>query len=173
MRALLLAALLLAGSAHAGPLEQAAVNALRDARTQPNGERWEYSGVIVMRDGMYQHPMFPRTDGKIDRVGYSPEQFIKPGDYLLALYHTHPCYRGYWSQYFSRADLVAPMFYHVPAFVLDACTGAVHVFDWRHDKPDATGVDVVVDAGGKNRKVHLTAGRLVGNIGIRSRKLDE
>ena len=52
-------------------LEPAAVHALRWAFYAPNGHRWEYSGILVLRDGEIMNNAFPRTLKKIDAVGFS------------------------------------------------------------------------------------------------------
>lgn len=156
-------------------LEHTAVAALKDLRQQPNAELYEYSGFIILRDGVYQYTMFPHTDGHPDRVSYDIAAHLSASDTLVGIYHSHPCYSDtYFVQYFSTADLLGAKAMGVPAFLLNNCTGAVHEFDWRVDRVRSTGATVDVRlADGSLRTYHLPAGRLIGYIGIESRNLDQ
>ncbi|GEM_PF-1254703 len=152
-----------------GAMQATAVRALRWAFYAPNGYRWEYSGILIIRDGQLGYSAFPRTLKKVDAVEMDPEKQRAPGDTLVALYHTHPCKpREYFPQYFSPQDLVSAFFWHVPTFILDECTGDVHEFDPTLDRARDTGVAVVIRLkNGRSRRVRLPAGRIVGNIGDR------
>lgn len=166
--------LLLATTASAGTLEHTAVAALKYLRQQPHAAEWEYSGVIVYRAGTYQYSGFPHTDQFRDHVKLDIKGQVLPGDKLVAIYHNHPCYSTtLWVQYFSPADLMSAKFYNVPAFLLDTCTGDVHMFDWNVDTIKGSGADVkVTTPQGEKKILHLPAGRIVGNIGVTSPNLD-
>jgi proteasome lid subunit RPN8/RPN11 len=159
----------------AGPLEHTALAALHDLRLQPGAEGWEYSGFIVYRDGTYQYTMFPHTDRQPDRTQFDVAAHMLFTDKLVGIYHNHPCIsRTHYVQYFSVSDLISAKAYGVPAFLLNNCTGDVHVFDWAVDHVRDTGADVQVHRpDGKDVYYHLPAGRLVGNIGITSPQLDK
>lgn len=167
-------AMLLSSCASAGTLEHTAIAALSDLRTQPHADEWEYSGVIVYRDGTYQYSGLPYTDNFRDHVRLHIKEQLLPGDKLVAIYHNHPCYSTtLWTQYFSPADLISAKFYGVPAFMLENCTGAVHEFDWTVDTVKGSGADVGVTLpDGKKKTLHLPSGRIVGNIGRTSPNLD-
>lgn len=153
----------------ADTIQATAVRALRWAFYAPNGYRWEYSGILIRRSGELGYSEFPRTLKKVDAVEMDPSKQTAPGDMLVALYHTHPCKpREYFPQYFSPQDLISAFFWHVPTFILDECTGAVHEFDPTLDRASDTGVVVEIRAkSGRVRRVRLPAGRIVGNIGDR------
>ncbi len=148
-------------------LESAAVNAERWAFYAPNGYRWEYGGILVLRDGEVMYNAFPRTLKMVDAVPMDAYKQLQPGDKLIGLYHTHPCKsKEYFSQYYSPQDLISVYFYHVPSFILDECTGDVHEFDPAVDRARATGkVLTIMRPNGTRRVVHLPSGRIVGNIG--------
>jgi hypothetical protein len=150
-------------------LESAAVHALRWAFYAPNGYRWEYSGILVMRDGAVMNNAFPRTLKRLDAVPMDAAQQLSPGDTLVGLYHTHPCKsKQFLSGYYSPQDLISVFFYRVPSFILDECTGDVHEFDPVTDQVRASGrVITITQPNGTSRLVHLPAGRVVGNIGDR------
>ena len=150
-------------------LESAAVHALRWAFYAPNGHRWEYSGILVLRDGHIMNNAFPRTLKKVDAVAMDADKQLTPGDILVGLYHTHPCKtKEYFSEYYSPQDLISVYFYNVPSFILDECTGDVHEFDPAVDHARDSGTAVtVLRHDGTPRVVHLPAGRIVGNVGDR------
>jgi hypothetical protein len=156
-------------------VQMTAVRALRWAFFAPNGYRWEYAGILVSHDGQLGYSAFPRTLKKVDAVEMDVERQRAPGDTLVALYHTHPCKpEEYFPQYFSPQDLVSAFFWHVPAFILDECTGKVHEFDPAHDRAYDTGTEVTVaQKDGRTRHVRLPAGRVVGDIGERGPDLSE
>src|SRR5689334_21902991 len=119
--ALLLMAVLPATSlADEAQLQEMAVRALRWAFYAPNGYRWEFSGILVIRDGQQTYSPFPSTLKLVDAVGMDVEKQRLEGDTLVGMYHTHPCKPDvYFSQYFSPADLISAFFYHVPTFILN------------------------------------------------------
>lgn len=148
-------------------LQTTATRALRWAFYAPNGYRWEYSGILVTRDGELHYSPSPRTLRSVDSVEMDVDKQITAGDVLVGLYHTHPCKtEEYFSQYFSPQDLVSAFFYRVPSFILDECTGKVHEFDPVHDVAADTGTVVAVMRKDGTRKwLRLPAGRVVGDIG--------
>jgi len=148
-------------------VQQTAVRALRWAFFAQNGYRWEYGGIIVVHDGQLGHSIVPGTMKMIDAVEIDVEKLRAPGDTLVALYHTHPCKsKEYFPQYFSPNDLISAFFYHVPTFILDECTGDVHEFDPAPNHAAYGGAFVtVLRKDGSERRVHLLAGQIVGNIG--------
>jgi hypothetical protein len=158
-----------AADATSSSLEPAAVHALRWAFYAPNGHRWEYSGILVLRNGEIMYNAFPRTLKKVDAVPMDAEQQLKPGDTLVGLYHTHPCKsKEYFSQYYSPQDLISIYYYAVPSFILDECTGDVHEFDPAVDHARDSGIGVnILRKDGTTRRAHLPAGRIVGNVGDR------
>ena len=148
-------------------LQAMAVRALRWAFYAPNGYRWEFSGILVIRDGELRHSPFPRTLKLVDSAEMDVEKQRVSGDTLVGLYHTHPCKPDlYFSQYFSPQDLISAFYWHVPTFVLDECTGKVHEFDPVQDRAADTGIIVRMRMrDGSKRWLHLPAGRIVGDIG--------
>jgi proteasome lid subunit RPN8/RPN11 len=156
-------------------LQAAAVRALRWAFYAPSGYRWEYSGILVSRDGELVRSIAPRTLKMVDAVEMDADKLRSPGDTLVGLYHTHPCKPDeYYPQYFSPQDLVSAFFYHVPTFMLDECTGQVHEFDPNHDRAFDTGIVVpVMRKDGSRRWLRLPAGRVVGYIGDQGPDLTE
>ncbi len=156
-------------TAQPAEIQATAVRALRWAFYAPNGYRWEYAGILVRHGGELGYSEFPRTLKKVDAVEMDPKRQLAPGDTLIALYHTHPCKpREYFPQFFSPQDLVSAFFWRVPTFILDECTGDVHEFDPAVDRVRDTGTVVMIrQKNGRQRKVRLPAGRIVGNIGDR------
>lgn len=150
-------------------LQPAAIHALRWAFYAPNGYRWEYGGILVLRNGEVMNNAFPRTLKKVDAVPMDADQQLNSGDVLVGLYHTHPCKsKEYFSEFYSPQDLISVYFYHVPSFILDECTGDVHEFDPAVDHARDSGTVVTIRRlDGTPRLVHLPAGRIVGNIGDR------
>jgi hypothetical protein len=172
-------------------LQAEAVRGLRWAFYAPNGYRWEYSGALLLHDGELTHsassktlvmlgeqltisaPLF--TLHKVDAADMAGPAQLASGDVLVGLYHTHPCVPDvYFSQYFSPQDLIAPRAFHVPAFILDECTGLVHEFDPQLDQvEDSADIRVIVRRDGSSRRVLLPKGRLVGDIGDRGPNLTQ
>lgn len=148
-------------------LQATAVRALRWAFYAPNGYRWEFSGVLVTRDGQLAYSPVPRTLKLVDAAEMDAGKQLVSGDTLLGLYHTHPCKPdAYFSQYFSPADLISAFFWKVPTFILDECTGKVHEFDPLTDRAADSGIVVrMLMRDGRKRWIRLPAGRVVGDIG--------
>jgi hypothetical protein len=148
-------------------LQEMATRALRWAFYTPNGYRWEFSGILVTHDGRLGYSPVLRTLKLVDAVEMDVEKQRVKGDTLVGLYHTHPCKPDvYFSQYFSPADLISAFFWHVPAFILDECTGKVHEFDPVQDRAADSGIVVRMRMrDGHKRWLLLPAGRVVGDIG--------
>lgn len=157
-------------------LDALATHALKEAFNAPNGDHWEYGGIIVSRDGYIMYPMEAITSKAIDYVLVDPSKLMQPGDKIVGLYHTHPCAPDtHYPMYISRQDLLLPYFYKAPVYVLDECSGLVHKFEF--------GVDHIYDKGGawveeqlrncKIRRVYLPSGRIVGNIHQKGINLDK
>lgn len=158
---------LLAQAAFAStPLQDKAIEALRQAYDEPNGKIFEHGGMIVANQGTLRFiEPYPDND-QPDGVYTTDRKMLLSGDSLVGTYHTHPCMKDYYHQYFSRSDVIVAMFSGVPAFMLDECTGDVHEFFTAVDEVRDTGDDLPV-RGPKCVKVmmHLPLGRVVGNIG--------
>lgn len=147
-------------------LDASAVEDFRHIMLKPHAEDWEYSSILILQDNAYWYPLIPHTDKQKDAVYlfYGPDT-IPEGGLLAAILHTHPCFNGYLTGFFSIPDVMAAYYYKVPSFVLDECTGDVHEFNWAVDRPHDTGKDVDIATKDGSRRVHLPAGRIVGNIG--------
>jgi proteasome lid subunit RPN8/RPN11 len=155
-------------------LQALATRALRWAFYAPNGYRWEYSGILVRRDGQLTYTP-SRTLKMVDAVEMDADKQLVRGDVLVGLYHTHPCKpEEYFPQYFSPQDLVSAFYWHVPTFMLDECTGEVHEFDPNQDKAFDTGIVVkVMRKDGTRTWLRLPTGRIVGDIGDQGPDLSE
>jgi hypothetical protein len=149
------------------PLQDKGVAALRQAHDEPNGSSFEHGGMIVENQGTLRFiEPFPEND-QPDRVQSYDKRALLFGDRMVATYHTHPCMRDYYHQYFSTPDVIVAMFSAVPMFMLDECTGDVHEFFALVDGVHETGDDVEVCGPHCEKKiVHLPSGRIVGNIGV-------
>lgn len=95
----------------------------------------EYGGIIYR----YKGALFithPRTDFKIDAVRLFFNGQLPLGATIEGAYHTHPCARGYISSQFSETDKDTAEGYTKPMYMIDLCSGNVHV--WDPIKPDPT-----------------------------------
>ena len=147
--------------AHAGALEDTAIQAFLDIQHMEHHEIWEYGGIIVERKGSLMYPLVPVTSNSRDTVAINPK--LESGDRLLATYHTHTCFpRDYWTYLFSVNDLIQSAYYGVPIFMLDQCSGVIHEFQFGVDDVWATGKTVLNPQ--NHKKVHLPAGRIVGRL---------
>jgi hypothetical protein len=149
------------------PLQEKAIEALKQAHDEPNGSIYEHGGMIVANQGTLRyiepHPDNAQPDGVI---AYDKSTLLA-GDTMVATYHTHPCMVRYFHQYFSVPDVIIAIYTTAPAFMLDECTGDVHEFFTAIDKVHETGGDVDVQMNCKSKTVHLPTGRIVGNIGVK------
>ena len=148
-------------------LQEEAVRALKDAHDSPNGALYEHGGMIVENQGTLRWIQPTPDNAQADGVRVLDRTLLLHGDRIVATYHTHPCMREYYHQYFSTADVIVAMLSGVPEFMLDECTGEVHEFFSLVDKVKDTGIDALVDGPNcKRLKRHLPTGRIVGNIGV-------
>lgn len=149
---------------HAGDLEETAVRAFRDIQKRSHANTWEYGGAIIWRNGELYYSAFARTDRKGDSISVTGAiNSLLASDILVALYHTHPCLKGYWTGLYSLNDIIVQVYWNVPAFMLDQCTMDVHEFQLGIDKVTDTGRIVTLPNG---QKMHLPAGRIVGNLNV-------
>jgi hypothetical protein len=162
---------LLALAAHRAPastpLQDKGVAALKAAHDEPDGSRYEHGGMIVANSGSLRFIEPHPENDQPDRVNSYDKKMLLADDRMVATYHTHPCMRDYYHQYFSTPDVIVAIFTAVPMFMLDECTGKVHEFFSAIDTIHGTGDDVEVC--GKNcvrKLVHLPTGRIVGSIGV-------
>jgi hypothetical protein len=84
---------------------------------------YEWSGVIVERDGRYGFTL-PVTSGRkydVSIVTSIPKSFR-----IVALYHTHPC--GAHTDRFSHTDVQLAVREKLPLYIR-ACRGRVYLFD--------------------------------------------
>ena|SRR5271165_634219 len=149
------------------PLQDKAIEALRQAHDEPNGSIYEHGGMIVENQGSLRWiEPHPENDSP-DSVLSLDKHALIAGDRMVATYHTHPCMAGYYHAYFSIPDVIIAIFTAVPSFMLDECTGEVHEFFTLVDKVHETGDDVEVRGAHCEKKyVHLPTGRIVGNVGV-------
>lgn len=113
------------------------------------GQNYECGGVIYEHaDGRFTFTP-PVTDRK--PFGVTVPQLAEPppvGARLVADYHHHICSvrNRLFAAYFSPADGLVDQGFNVIGYMLDSCTGNIHVFD-----PNEWPRDVMV--------VHFTSGR--------------
>ena len=149
------------------PLQAMAVAALRQAHDEPNGSSFEHGGMLVANQGTLRYiEPYPEND-QPDHVQSYNERMLLAGDRMVGTYHTHPCMKDYYHQYFSTPDVIVSIFTAVPMFMLDECTGEVHEFFAIIDTVHGTGDDVEVRGPHCEKKlVHLPTGRIIGSIGV-------
>lgn len=150
-------------------LEWAGVQAEKHLAENPGAVKYEYTGIIVKRaNGTYAWTAYPRTNNSVDSVKVNPKAMLMPGDTLAGLYHNHPCMpRTHFTHQLSKPDVMLTYIYGVPMFMLDMCTGDVHVYDPLRDHVKDTGVWVsAIDPYTcKDILTMIPSGRIVGNIG--------
>src|SRR5271157_265592 len=148
------------------PLQDKAIEALKQAHDEPNGSLYEHGGMIVSNQGTLRW-IEPHPDNDSpDSVIVTDRHSLLAGDMMVATYHTHPCMVDYYHQYFSTSDVIVAMFTGVPAFMLDECTGDVHEFFTLIDNVQDTGATVGVRGANCAKLMrHLPTGRVIGNIG--------
>jgi proteasome lid subunit RPN8/RPN11 len=149
------------------PLQDKAIEVLRQAHDAVNGSIYEHGGMLVENRGTLRFIEPHPDNASPDSVNVTDRRALRPGDMLVGTYHTHPCMRGYYHQYFSTPDVIVAMFTAVPAFMLDECTGDVHEFFAAIDSIHDTG-DYLSVRGAHCKKIvrHLPIGRIVGNVGV-------
>ena len=153
-----------------GLLEHTAVNALRAAKHTSTGTQLEHGGMLISRDTPYGRTLEyvePTAEGKEASVTVIDRTFLHKGDVLVGTYHLHLCMFDYYHQYFSRQDVITAIFSGVPEYMLDECTGLVHVFDPKVDKVHGPGsIEAhITTPDGKGARVHLPMGRIIEDIG--------
>lgn len=109
-------------------VETAVVNSFKDYFTHDHHEGWEYGSIVVYKNGKYYHKDL-LTDKKENKVYLAVRKLQAPDEQLVALYHVHPCNKKYWSERHSLPDVSISLYWGVPSFVLDSCTGNVHEYD--------------------------------------------
>lgn len=150
-----------------GSLEWAAIRAASHAFDMPDAKHVEYGGVITEHDGKLQWSAFPHTDHSPDSVRIDIKKMVMPGDFLVGVYHIHPCMpRSHYTHLLSPPDVMMAYFFGVPQFMLDECTGDVHEYDPLRDHVRDTGEEVAVRGEHCERiTAVLPVGRIIGNIG--------
>jgi hypothetical protein len=149
-------------------LNVAAVKALKESFNAPNGDQWEYGGIIVFRNGTFYWTNPPITTKQIDSNEINPKSLLLKGDILAAKYHTHPCLPNtHFPGYFSLTDLAYSQYFEVPEFILDECTGNVQEFNPLRDDPESIAVNVEYTdlITGERETRAMVKGTMIGNIG--------
>jgi hypothetical protein len=167
--------LLLTRCAEAAPtkVDTAAIAALTQAFNMPHGHEVEYGGAIFDEGKGLEHTLPPHTDAANDHVQLNPQLVIPPGAKFLAVFHTHPCMpTTHYPEYFSPQDIGMALLVGVPSYVLNECTGEVHVYDPSADMPTGVVPPARSDDAPNAFSLHLFAGRLVGNIGAKGEDQD-
>ncbi len=156
-------------------LNRAAVQALKEAFNAPNGFKWEYGGVIVLRNRSLVWTTPPHTDQLPDGNLMNPKKMLLSGDVLVGLYHTHPCFSNtHFPGYFSMPDVAFAIYNNTTEFILDECTGNVQKYDPILDNPEKLSEEVdyqdVITREVNVRR--LMKGHVIGNIGQRGPQMD-
>lgn len=137
---LVLAALVLFASAPTARAEDTALDSANEAAVvalhavSTISPYYEYSGVILQRpDGKFVLPI-PSTQfaGDSSHSDVDPTSYKAP---IVAGYHTHPCLPySHVPGIFSPQDLRWARVTKTPEYMLDMCTGDVHLYDPATDK---------------------------------------
>lgn len=146
-------------------VDWAAIAASLNAHHQPEADKYEYGGIIYSHKGTILWSA-PETDEEIDAVSIRIHAMLDPDDTLLGVYHTHPCMPNtHYVHLLSKPDVLMGYFNQVPVYMLDECTGDVHVYDPKIDHIRDTAVPVHVrDYLCHPIAVVLPTGRIIGNI---------
>jgi hypothetical protein len=118
------------GFAETAEQTEQAMDALKLSKSQ--SVVFEYGGLIYRYKGvLWITP--PRTDRNPVRVGV--DGYAMPASSIVeGIYHTHPCVKGYDTHEMSEEDMyLALTVYKKPMYMLDLCTGNVHVWDSTKD----------------------------------------
>jgi hypothetical protein len=106
-----------------------AVDALRDSFEQVQGSKWEYGGIITKYLGHF-YASSPVTDKNCCELVVPVRAMLEQGHVLVGIFHTHTCFpTSHVPGEISLPDKAASVYWNVPAFVLNACTGDVLTFD--------------------------------------------
>jgi hypothetical protein len=110
--------------AHSANLEQTAVQALR-AVTDRDGCVERAGAVIAEPDGSYR-----ATAPEIgEESHFTLRLWLKPGERLAAIYHTHPlCASTKTDTFFSPDDVAAADSLHVPSFIWVAYDNSIREY---------------------------------------------
>jgi len=127
--------------------------ALVESFHSPNGDKWEYGGIIAEYNGKY-YASAPRTIQSPIGLEYKVRDLLPEGYKLAGSYHTHPCIFGYDQTHFSEKDVISTSQDQQPAFILDQCTGIVYRLN----------PSMIVDAHGRT-VVQKTMGFEIAQIG--------
>lgn len=148
-------------------IEHTAILALATAKHTPTGQQVEHGGMIIERDTefgpVYEWREARPEGGTATGVRVIDTALLHTGEKVVATYHVHLCLNGYFHDLYSRTDIIGAFFSRVPEYMLDSCTGLVHVFDAAVDKVRDTGRDVTLQDTGEV-VYHLPAGRIIGDI---------
>lgn len=150
-------------------LEWAGLQAEKHLAAVPAAAKFEYTGIVVQRaNGTYAWSAYPTTNSSVDSVRVHPKDMLLPGETLAGLYHNHPCMpQSHFNRLLSKPDVMLSYIWGVPMFMLDMCTGDVHVYDPLHDHVRDTGETVKVEDLDTCTPITmvLPRGRIVGNVG--------
>lgn len=121
-------------------MDDAALDGLREAKWCSMNHRECGGAVYVLPDGRFTRS--GNLSGDMRSVGLGPA--LAPGLYppawhLVASWHVHTCEPGtdgrdHYAEYFSDADVNLYAVFWIQGYMLDLCTGTVHVFDPFVDK---------------------------------------
>lgn len=118
---------------------------------------YECGGPLAVRpDGKYVAGAV-RSDDQGDHVRLNTN--VPPPWKLAGTIHSHPCLADtHEVGYFSPDDVGSTITEGVPGYMLDECTGEVHVFDPATDKAGDTYL--------KDDEIYLTKGRVIGVVKV-------
>ena len=140
-------------------IEKAVLVGFEAIAAKPSSQYYEWGGLIVKNAKGKFIALDANTSFGGDHVNIRDPSFLLQGT-VVGSYHTHPCIPGHFIEYFSPADLMEPLFFHLTAFMGDFCTGTVHEF-LPGDKPD---VEHPTDHGHTGGDFFLTKGRIIGQF---------
>jgi hypothetical protein len=149
-------------------MNEAAAYALQ-AAYKDHPHYYEFGGVIVQgADGkfMVSAPagLYHADNTEIDE---DPESYELLGR-IVGDYHTHPCMEGYVPDVFSPADLHSMRSYGRPGYILDECTGDVHLWEPGVDGYTTDGLNPIEVIMG----VKIAKGRIVGHVPVDGKKIE-
>lgn len=140
---------------------EAAIYALKKAYDE-HPHYYEYGGVVMQMPSGRFNSSTPRTEGNASGMNIVYDFMAYDGQYpIVADYHTHPCMDGYNPSLFSDTDLKSAREYRLPGYMLDECTGDVHLWapgDPYYVPPELRG-DVMPNQ-------YNAFGRIVGHIPV-------
>jgi hypothetical protein len=189
MKIFLIAVLLAFGSISADDDARAAQAVAKEAPLQTEFDTADAVAVAVMTDIYKNHPHYyeyggviqklpsgkftasePTSDYHADNVDIDMDPFSYDGNWpIVADFHVHPCMKGYASGEFSPEDLHGMREIKIPGYILDECTGDVHIWDPLIDSSQFA--SIVLHMKGTPRGPQLSAGRIVGNIKVDGKEI--